>query len=80
MKKNSFEIIFPEQNSYKKVNENRKICSETIFIENFSYDDFVRNLGGICEDFVRISGFFWPWNYFPGCENYFKFLKINFEI
>ena len=51
-KKHSFKTIFPENVSYKKVNENRKICSETIFIETFSYEDFGRILEGFWEDFV----------------------------
>ena len=57
--KTSFDIIFPEKKSYKKVNENRKICSETIFYRNIFlwgfWKEFGRNLAWFCDFFGRVT-------------------------
>ena len=63
MKKNSFEIIFPENFSYTKVNKLWTICCETILYRK-------KILWGFWEDFVRILWFFWRWNYFEEWKNY----------
>ena len=72
MKKNNFEIIFPEKKSYKKVNTIWTLWSETIFYRKIF-------LWGSYEDFGRILALFCWWNYFPGCENYFKIFENKFS-
>ena len=76
--KNNFEIIFPEKSSYKKVKENQKICSETIFYRTIFlwgfWQDFVRILWGFCEDFGIFLAVWLFWT----VEKLFVIFKNNF--
>ena len=76
MKKTVSRLFSPKKFPIKKSIQFEQYGPKAFLSKHFP----MRILWGFWQDFGTFLALFCRWNYFPGCENYFKFLKINFEI